>query len=46
MPKDFEVKDATMLWAPAKSIMDTANWFLVHLQTTDNKGPEGERVSP
>lgn len=41
MPKDFEIKDATMLLAPANYIMDRANFF-----DTDTKhrykGPEGE----
>lgn len=35
MPKDFEIKDATVLWAPAKYVKDTAYFFLVHLQKKD-----------
>lgn len=41
MPKDFEIKDTAMLWAPVKYIIDAANYF----GTSTNhrsKGPEAE----
>lgn len=27
MPRDFEIKDTAMLWAPVKYIIDAANYF-------------------
>lgn len=47
MMKDFELKDATMLLALAKHMMDRANFFffLAHIQNR-HKGLEGESIIP
>lgn len=46
MMKDFELKDATMLLALAKHMMDRANFFfLTHIQNR-HKGLEGENIIP
>lgn len=46
MPKDFEIKDATMLLAPANYTMDRANFFSIHLQNTDIRDQKEKTLSP